>query len=337
MKKSHLFFGLACLTLAALVPVAHAIEIGDTVTHSCGVHGADEDFIVVGVVKEPTCSGIGFFKARCSFCGEEVVIDMPPTGAHNWIETFRIPVTCSASGVIIYACSVCDEQKYEDIPPLGHDWEETSRTPATCAADGSIVSTCSRCSDIWTKVLPALGGECEWEETSRTEATCLPGSIQYICSKCQDTKTEAIPALENAHAYEVAEIVPAEYDSSGQITAPSYIRYSCSVCGDGYQQVIGVSPSGPTLMEGGGGDGMQDATASLGRTFLSGIWKLFGIYVPGFSFTFGQMWLGVLLASVSILVVKLIFGFGGGPRGYSPRTSSTNRARISRERRNDEF
>lgn len=94
---------------------------------------------------------------------------------------------------------------------------------------------------------------------------------------------------------------------------------------------------------GGGGDipastGMFDTTASLGKTLMDGIWSLFGIYVPGFSFTFGQMWIGVLLCSVSILVIRMIFGFGGsGSGGISSRTSSTNRPRISKERRHDQF
>ncbi len=84
--------------------------------------------------------------------------------------------------------------------------------------------------------------------------------------------------------------------------------------------------------------GMFDTTASLGKALIDGIWSLFAIYVPGFSFTFGQMWLGVLLASVSILVVRMIFGFGGsGPSGVSSRTSSTSNPRISKERRHDEF
>lgn len=69
----------------------------------------------------------------------------------------------------------------------------------------------------------------------------------------------------------------------------------------------------------GGSAGMFEATAALGKAFVSGVWSLFGIYVPGFSFT-------------------LIFGFGGGaPRGVGTRTGSTNRPKISRERRNDEF
>ena len=83
---------------------------------------------------------------------------------------------------------------------------------------------------------------------------------------------------------------------------------------------------------------MFEETASLGKALMDGLWALFGIYVPGFSFTFGQLWLDVLLASISILVVRLIFGFGGGaPRGVGTRTGSTDRPKISRERRNDEF
>ncbi len=81
---------------------------------------------------------------------------------------------------------------------------------------------------------------------------------------------------------------------------------------------------------------MFDTTVSLGKALVDGIWSLFGIYVPGFSFTFGQMYLGILLASVSILVVRMIFGFGGSG-GISSRTSSTSKPRISKERRNDEY
>lgn len=81
---------------------------------------------------------------------------------------------------------------------------------------------------------------------------------------------------------------------------------------------------------------MFETTAQLGKTFMDGIWALFGIYVPGFSFTFGQMWLGVALCSISLLVVKLIFGIGGSG-GETPRTSSTSNPKIFKERRRDEF
>lgn len=117
-----------------------------------------------------------------------------------------------------------------------------------------------------------------------------------------------------------------------------YTFYNCSSCGSSFTAVAGSSPPDSGAVPGGiGGEGVPDTTAALGKTFLSGIWSLFAIGVPGFGFTFGQMWLGVLLASLSILVVRIIFGFGGGPRGDSPRTSSTNNPRISKERRHDEY
>ena len=55
-----------------------------------------------------------------------------------------------------------------------------------------------------------------------------------------------------------------------------------------------------------------------------------------FSFTFGQLWLGVAICSISISVINMIFGFGG-TGGDKPRTSSTNKPKISKERRNDQF
>lgn len=208
--------------------------------------------------------------------------------------------------------------------------------PASASSGGSVPSSGpSVCGYVFS---PDDDHDHDWAESDEIPPTCTDfGMISYECILCGETYTELIPPFGGDHAYEVVEIIPAVYDSSGQMTTPSYIWYSCSVCGDEYQQVVGASPSGPPLIEGEGGDGMQDATAALGKTLLSGIWKLFGIYVPGFSFTFGQMWLGVLLASISILVVRMIFGFGGGPRGMSPRTSSASRPRISKERRNDEF
>ena len=81
---------------------------------------------------------------------------------------------------------------------------------------------------------------------------------------------------------------------------------------------------------------MFESTASLGKAIMDSVWGLFNIYVPGFSFTIGQMYLGVALCSISLLVIKLLFGIGGSG-GQSPRTGSTNNPKISKERRNDEF
>lgn len=79
---------------------------------------------------------------------------------------------------------------------------------------------------------------------------------------------------------------------------------------------------------------MLDDTAALGQAFLSNIWRFFGVTVPGFSFTLGQMWLGIALCVISIYLARMLFGMGGG---VSARTSSTNNPKISPARKDDEY
>lgn len=78
---------------------------------------------------------------------------------------------------------------------------------------------------------------------------------------------------------------------------------------------------------------MLDDTAALGQTFLSNIWRFFDVTVPGFSFTLGQMWLGIALCVISIYLARMLFGMGG----VSARTSSTDHPKISPARKDDEY
>ncbi len=82
--------------------------------------------------------------------------------------------------------------------------------------------------------------------------------------------------------------------------------------------------------------GMAESTAALGQALLSGIWNLFDVQFPGFNFTFRQFWIAVALCGLSIRVIRIIFSFGG-TGGDTPRSSSTNNPKISKERRHDEF
>ena len=79
---------------------------------------------------------------------------------------------------------------------------------------------------------------------------------------------------------------------------------------------------------------MLEDTSALGQAFLSNIWRFFGITGPGFSFTLGQMWLGIALCVISIYLARMLFGMGGG---VSARTSSTNNPKISPARKDDEY
>lgn len=81
---------------------------------------------------------------------------------------------------------------------------------------------------------------------------------------------------------------------------------------------------------------MLEDTAKLGQALFSGWWSMLAVQVPGFTFTFGQMYLGVGICTLSLFVLKLLFGFGGSG-GESSRSSSSRNPKISKERQGDEF
>ena len=73
---------------------------------------------------------------------------------------------------------------------------------------------------------------------------------------------------------------------------------------------------------------MLESTASLGQAVIAGVWDLFSTPVPGFTFTFRQMWLGFAVCSLSLLLLKYLLG-GGGSSGSSTRSVRRVRARLA--------
>lgn len=82
---------------------------------------------------------------------------------------------------------------------------------------------------------------------------------------------------------------------------------------------------------------MLETTQSLGSALVNGIWSLFSVNVPGFNFSIGQFWIGAAACGVSLVLLRLLFGIGGGPAGDASRTRSTNNPKISANRRGDEY
>lgn len=67
---------------------------------------------------------------------------------------------------------------------------------------------------------------------------------------------------------------------------------------------------------------------------LSAVWGLFnGVTVPGLGFSFGSLFLAVLLIKISISVIQHGLGFGGSGTGY--RSRSAKNPKISKERKGD--
>lgn len=73
------------------------------------------------------------------------------------------------------------------------------------------------------------------------------------------------------------------------------------------------------------------------RAFLSGGWDLFTkTDVPGLEgVSYAALLVAFSLASLGIRLVFFLYGLGRG--GGSPRTGSTSRPKISKERSGDEF
>lgn len=72
----------------------------------------------------------------------------------------------------------------------------------------------------------------------------------------------------------------------------------------------------------------------LSAIFVPG-WRLFtDVEVPGLGVSFSAFFLAIIIARISIALVRHVFGFGG--TGYRSGSSSRN-AKISDERKGDEL
>lgn len=85
-----------------------------------------------------------------------------------------------------------------------------------------------------------------------------------------------------------------------------------------------------------GGDRLTEAAGSFLQLFFSSIWSLFDIQVPGLTFSYGSMYLGLAVISISIYILRAIFG-GGHGRGESYRAGSSRRPKVSEARRRDQY
>lgn len=79
---------------------------------------------------------------------------------------------------------------------------------------------------------------------------------------------------------------------------------------------------------------MSDSVLSLGAALVAGWWSTFDIPVPGFGFTFKQMYLGIAVCMISVIAFRVILGLGNGSTSY--RSGTSRKPKISKERSKDE-
>lgn len=71
------------------------------------------------------------------------------------------------------------------------------------------------------------------------------------------------------------------------------------------------------------------------RELIKGGWRFFtGLHVPGWGGTYASIFIAFILIRLGWAIVTFVFGnpFGGGE---TPRTSSTRKPKISKERKGD--
>lgn len=265
----------------------------------------------------PTCRDAGYIQFRCSVCKDTYRNTLvPDISLHEWELCSTTLSSCAIQGFELFECANCGEQKQETLPidPNAHSLLPLFTEPQTCINDGYEREICDLCNYTVDTLIPADGQSHNFVYIEdRTDGST---SYEYYeCSFCDVQFCKEIPVI-HEHHYTESNRIEATPDVSGTVT------YSCP-CGSVYYAELDYVEPVPTT------------TANLAKTVLTGVWGFFGIYVPGFNFTFGQMSLGIVLCSISVYVIKFLLNLGGS--GVSSRTSSTNKPRISDERKGDQY
>ena len=169
----------------------------------------EDDWKVVGTVKEPTCTETGLSIAVCNYdnCSNVDYPEIPATG-HTPVAVKEVPATCKEAGTKAgFKCSVCGKfldadkadaniiEALEVIPvdETAHAWaKEEVVKAATCKEAGVALKTCSVCGKVEKVEIEKLAHT--WDEGKITkEATKeAKGEKTYTCTACGETKTEEV-------------------------------------------------------------------------------------------------------------------------------------------------
>lgn len=274
-----------------------------------------------------SCTEDTIDRTYCTICGYEYIHKVTPAPGHDFMVTYMSSsggqYDCSEGGIKQSHCTrdLCGYVEYE--PFSGHVLAFETSFSSDCEEESYSGYYCTLCDWEDFTVTPAPGHDLISVYTGllpESSFNCESGGYkQTWCRRelCTYMVTEEIPP---GHVFTEVSYIKPTYHSTGTQTM------QCDYCG--HRDFITI----PTLID----DGMSEDVFAMGQAFMSGTWKLFGIYVPGFGFTFGGMLIGIALVSLSLSVIYMLFGFGRRGGAVSARSGSTNKAKISKERENDD-
>lgn len=263
-------------------------------------------YICISAIVVSLCAISVFSVSKCPSCGSYYV---------DWT---YYEGDCQTEGYEWIRCYDCGYYKRIRLGYGDCDYRVSASKSATCSSEGYKKYECRDCGDSYTLTLqidPTAHNMSVVESVEPSYSS--EGFERSVCSYCGYEKIVITGEKLCSHVYDEIGRVEATEDQAGSIA------YQCAICGKIiYSELdyVSVVPSD---------------TALLAKTVLNGVWGMTDVYVPGFSFTIRQLWLGMFMCSVSLIVIKLLFGVGGS--GVASRTSSTNKAKTSPERERDEY
>lgn len=156
--------------------------------------------------KSPTCTEEGSAIEKCSRCGDDRTVPIPPTGHKAAAGDRGIllrDATCTEPGAYQKTCTVCKQPFEDPIPAYGHSMralagEENVIKLPTCEEKGQRNGVCSVCGTQEVMDIPALGHD--WEKTYTIDSPATfesSGSMSIHCTRCESTKQPiGIPKLD---------------------------------------------------------------------------------------------------------------------------------------------
>ena len=194
-------------------------------------------------VTAATCEKDGLKQNTCTVCGTVLGSETIPATGHTESGMIEVtPAGCENNGLKQNTCTVCGTVLgTETIPATGHNYGGfvTTVEPG-CEENGVETSTCANCGDTIERSIPAIGhnyGDWIVEE----EPTEDSEGLKYKeCANCGNRITEDIPPIEQ-HVHDYAETDRVE----STCTAAGYITYTCSGCGESYNEPLALAAHTP--------------------------------------------------------------------------------------------
>ncbi|MBR0303730.1 MAG: hypothetical protein IJQ80_07755, partial [Clostridia bacterium] len=217
----------------------------------------------VNIVTPATCTTPATHDVKCTDCGEIIETGVVDTAAlgHDYQETaedtyLKEAATCTSPAVYFKSCSRCHEMSEETFTSgtsLGHDYQETAedtylKEAATCTEPAVYFKSCSRCHALSEETFTsgsALGHDFQDvvdEAYLKDAVSCTaPATYYKSCSRCHALSEETFTtgsAL--GHAYEQTAV-------TGNCGEAGTVTYTCSRCGDTYDDPVAEIPHNFTL------------------------------------------------------------------------------------------